>query len=74
MVFRGSKFKFPVDGAEVIITIMKNDGEYDYNCFVNGVSVKNNAPYTVDGMDFPTWSDGSKSARPEKEDTFSSRC
>lgn len=53
MVFRGSKFKFPVDGAEVIITIMKNDGEYDYNCFVNGVSVKNNAPYTVDGMDFP---------------------
>ncbi len=54
MIFRGSKFKFPVDGAEVIITIMKNDGEYDYNCFVNGISVKDKAPFTVDGMDYPS--------------------
>lgn len=53
MIFRGSKFKLSVDGVEVIITVMKNGGEYDYNCFVNGISVKNNAPYTVDGMDFP---------------------
>ena len=54
MIFCGSKFKFSVDGAEVIITIMKKDGEYDYNCFVNGISVKDKTPFTIDGMDYPS--------------------
>lgn len=49
----GARFKFEAEGIPVIILILEKDGEYDYDCFVNGISVKNNMPFEIDGYTYP---------------------
>ncbi len=49
----GGALFFEQDGANVIITILKEKDEYVYDCFVNEVSVKDDMPWKLGKYEFP---------------------
>ncbi len=49
----GAALHFEQDGAKVIVTIVKEDDQYIYDCFVNEVSVKDGMPWKMGKYEFP---------------------
>lgn len=51
----GAKLEFSVENTPVIITVIKKDGKYDYNCFVDRISVKDKMPFKIGRFDYPAF-------------------
>ncbi len=44
MISGGAQIKFKAAGSQIMIFILESGDDYDYDCFVDGVSVKNARP------------------------------
>lgn len=49
----GAALHFEQDDAKVIVTIVKEDDQYIYDCFVNEVSVKDGMPWKMGKYEIP---------------------
>ncbi len=49
----GGALFFDYDQSKIIITIMNIQDEYVYDCFVNGISVKDDMPWKLDRYELP---------------------
>ncbi len=52
MISGGAQIKFKAAGSQIMIFILESGDDYDYDCFVDGISVKNGAPFEVNGYTF----------------------
>ena len=52
MISGGAQIKFKAAGSQIMIFILESGDDYDYDCFVDGVSVKNARPSEVNGYTF----------------------
>ena len=49
----GAALYFEQDGAKVVVTIIKENEEYLYDCFVNEVSIKDGMPWKLGKYELP---------------------
>lgn len=52
MISGGAQIKFKAACSQIMIFILESGDDYDYDCFVDGISVKNGAPFEVNGYTF----------------------